>query len=127
MRILGHGVDLVSVARIQGLIDRQGEHFTKRVFTDEEYAYCLRHKEPAQFFAARYAAKEAFGKALGIGVGGPTNLQEIGVVHDGKGAPAFALTGKAAQDLAARGGKQVLLSLSHDGGFALASVILVGD
>ena len=126
MKILGHGVDLVSVERIQGVIQRQGEVFVSRVFTEAERAYCSKHKDPGQFYAVRYAAKEAFGKALGTGIGGPTNLGEIGVVHDALNAPSLALTGKAAADFQAIGGKRILLSLSHDGGFAMASVILVG-
>ena len=126
MKILGHGIDLVSIERIEGVIARQGAAFVNRVFTQTERDYCAKHKNHDQHYAARYAAKEAFGKALGTGVGGPTNLGEIGVVHDDKSAPTLELTGQAAADFKKLGGKQIFLSLSHDGGFAMASVILVG-
>lgn len=127
MRILGHGIDLVDTKRIQGLIERQGENFLKRVFSPQEYAYCAKQKEPAQHFAARFAAKEAFGKALGTGIGASGDLAEVSVEREGTSPPRLRLHGRAHQNFLDFGGKEIFLSLSHDGAFAIASVIITGD
>lgn len=126
MKILGHGIDMVSIERFQEVMARQGDAFVKRAFTDEEFAYCSKHKAPAQHFAARFAAKEAFGKAVGLGIGASGDLREVGVVRTAAGMPRLELTGRAAQEFQKFGGKEIHLSLSHDGGFALASVIVTG-
>ena len=127
MKILGHGIDIVSIPRIEALIARQGEGFTRRAFTDEEFDYCSRQREPAQFFAARFAAKEAYGKATGLGIGASGDLAEVGVKRSPAGCPSLELTGRALEEFRRMGGNQIQLSLSHDGGFAIASVILIGD
>ncbi len=126
MKILGHGVDLVHIPRIAAVIERQGENFTKRAFTDGEYKYCTKHSDPNQYFAARFAAKEAFGKAMGTGIGASDYLSEVGVVHDPAGPPKIELTGKCADAFQARGGKEIYLSIAHDGEYSMASVILYG-
>ena len=79
MRILGHGIDLVSIPRIRDILERQGEHFRARVFTPVERAYCERMQDPAPHFAARFAAKEAFAKALGLGLAGAGAIGGVGV------------------------------------------------
>jgi holo-[acyl-carrier protein] synthase len=127
MKILGHGVDIVSVERVGALIERQGEAFTRRAFTEDEFTYCSSQREPAQFFAARFAAKEAYGKATGLGIGASGDLREVGVKRSPEGRPSLELTGRAQEGFLRMGGKEIQLSLSHDGGFAIASVILIGD
>lgn len=123
--ILGHGVDLVDVERFRELIKRQGNSFLERVFTEAERNYCERHSDPVPHYAARFAAKEAFGKALGVGIGSSqTALHEVSVDRQGNGPPKLALAGKAHSAMSALGANGVFLSLSHDGGMALASVIL---
>jgi holo-[acyl-carrier protein] synthase len=123
MGILGHGVDLVACDRIREILKKEGSPFVARVFTEAEIAYCQKKKDPAPHFAARFAAKEAYGKALGVGLGASGDLLEVEVVHDEKGAPSLRLHGRA-RDLLANAGGQVALSLSHDGAYAMASVIL---
>jgi len=126
MKILGHGIDIVEVKRIEGVMERQGEAFTGRSFTEHEIQYCDKHKHKGQHYAARFAAKEAFAKAIGTGIGASAALKEIGVVHDPSGPPRLELTGTAAETFANMGGKEIFLSIAHDGGMAIASVILVG-
>lgn len=127
MKIIGHGVDLVHIPRIKSVIDRQGESFTKRAFTEHEFEYCTKHTDPNQYFAARFAAKEAFGKAMGTGIGASDYLSEVGVVHDPNGPPKLELHGKCKESFAARGGKEIFLSIAHDGEYSMASVILFGE
>lgn len=123
MKLIGHGVDMVACERIREILAKEGSPFVARVFTAAERAYCERKKDPAPHFAARFAAKEAYGKALGLGLGASGDLLEVEVVHDERGAPAFRLHGRARELLENRAG-QAVLSLSHDGAFAIASVIV---
>ena len=127
MQILGHGVDIVAVDRIRGMIDRQGEGFTKRVFSPGEFEYCQKMQDPAQHFAARFAAKEAYGKALGVGIGASKDLQEVEVLRPSTGGPKLGVNGKAAEQFSKFGGQEIFLSISHDGGIAMASVIIMGN
>lgn len=123
MNLIGHGVDLVACERIREILAKENSSFEGRVFTAAEIAYCRRKKDPVPHFAARFAAKEAYGKAMGVGLGASGDLLEVEVVHDEKGAPSLRLHGRARDLLENRGGK-VALSLSHDGAYATASVII---
>ena len=118
--ILGVGVDIIDVERIQSALDnpRTGERFRVRVFTDEEVAYCARRRNAAESFAARFAAKEAMMKALGRAYG----WREIEVIR-GKGAPTLRLHGRAQQHAAALGMERIHLSLSHTATLAIAYVV----
>jgi holo-[acyl-carrier protein] synthase len=118
--ILGVGVDIIDVERIQSALDnpRTGERFRLRVFTEEEVAYCTRRRNAAESFAARFAAKEAMMKALGRAHG----WREIEVIR-GKGAPTLRLHGRAQQHAAALGMERIHLSLSHTATLAIAYVI----
>lgn len=122
--ILGHGIDLVLVERIREILAKDGSHFEQRVFSAGEIAYCRSRKDPAPHFAARFAAKEAFGKAVGLGLGASGDFVEVEVVADDKGAPALRLSGRAADSLRALGAVHTHLSLTHDGAYAMASVVL---
>ena len=82
MRILGHGIDLVSVSRIRAILEKDGEHFESRVFSPGERAYCHARFDPMPHFAARFAAKEAYGKSLGLGLGPSGEFAEIEVDVD---------------------------------------------
>ncbi|MGZ3650888.1 MAG: holo-ACP synthase [Bdellovibrionota bacterium] len=125
MKILGHGIDLVSIARIRAILEKSGgDHFEKRVFSEGERAYCRARKDPMPHFAARFAAKEAYGKALGLGLGPSGEFAEIEVTSAESGAPAIRLTGKAAEIFQAHGGGEIFLSLTHEGDQAMASVIV---
>ncbi len=125
--ILGHGIDLVNIERFREVLARQGDHFEARVFSESERAYCKKKKDPAPHFAARFAAKEAYGKALGLGMGPTGNLNEIEVRNDEQGAPSLHLKASAQEFFLNSGAKKIFLSLSHDGGMAMASVILSSE
>ena len=122
--LLGIGMDLASIARIASTIEgARGERFIKRVFTPKEIAFCEQRKDRADAYAARFAAKEAFVKALGVPKG--IGWLDIEVVR-GRGAPAFKLKGKAAGWMAERGAR-AMLTLSHDAGVAAAVVVVVAE
>jgi len=121
--IFGVGTDIVAVARLGKLYQRHGERALDKLLTSAERADCLRATDPARFLAKRFAAKEAFGKALGIGVAAPATLTNIAVVHDELGKPAFAYAPKLAHYLSERG-LCAHLSISDEHDFALAFVVL---
>jgi len=126
-RILGHGVDLASVSRLRGILEKEGgAHFEERVFSEGERVYCRARRDPMPHFAARFAAKEAYGKALGLGLGPSGNFTEIEVVNAENGRPCLRLSGKALELFRGAGGGEIHLSLSHEGDLALASVIVTG-
>lgn len=123
---LRHGIDLVHVPRLREAMARNAR-FEERVFTEAERAYCNEQKDPAPHFAARFAAKEAALKALGVGIttlGIDSALREIEVRREGT-APVLHLDGKPARLAAKLGLAPAAVSLSHDGEAAIASVILV--
>jgi holo-[acyl-carrier protein] synthase len=121
---LAVGVDLVAVRRIAELAEKYGERFAQRVFTERERADCSRGSDETRMnsLAARWAAKEAVAKALGTGFG-PVNHLEIEVIRDEFGCPHVCLHGRAAELAQARGLNRWAISLSHDGGMALAFVV----
>ncbi len=127
MSAIRHGIDLVQITRMREAI-KPDSSFEERVFTEDERAYCNSQADPMPHFAARFAAKEATMKALGVGLGsmGISGLQEIEVKREGT-APYLALTGKPAELAAEQGLIPAALSLSHDGDSAIASVILVRE
>ena len=90
--IYGIGVDVVETQRIAGLIDRYGERFARRVLTDLEWPAYERTKKPVLFIANRFAAKEAFSKAMGTGFRYPVTLQNISVVQNKAGKPDYAVS-----------------------------------
>lgn len=123
--LLGVGVDLCGVARIERAIEK--EYFYERVFTPEERAYLnQKGKGRAQSAAAMFAAKEAVAKALGTGFSGGVMPWNISVVHDEKGAPSAELTGAAKERLEQIGGAGVRISLSHEGDSAIAFAVIGG-
>jgi holo-[acyl-carrier protein] synthase len=125
--IVGTGIDIISVARVSALLERAGERFIRRWFTDEEIAYSLSKARPAVHLAGRLAAKEALVKALGPAWDGPILLRDIAVGARGEGAPALRLSGRAALMAERAGVTRLHLSISHDGGHAVASVIAEAD
>jgi holo-[acyl-carrier protein] synthase len=99
--ILGLGSDLTDIRRIEASLVRFGERFTRRVFTEVERTRSEASRDRAASYAKRWAAKEAFAKALGCGIAEGVALRDIGVINDGAGRPAIALTGGAATRLSA--------------------------
>ena len=123
--VVGLGLDLLEVDRLGAAIERHGERFLRRVFTEGERDYCEAKSEPAVFYAARFAAKEAVAKAFGTGIGADIGWLDIEVVRNAAGAPAVCLAGKGAELAALRGVDRVLLSMTHTSGMAAASVVLL--
>jgi holo-[acyl-carrier protein] synthase len=121
--ILGVGTDLVSIARVEDLVSRHGERFLSRVFTPMEREQCLARARPAVHLAARVAAKEAAMKALGTGWSLGVRWLDVEVQSAGGVSPALRLDGLARTHADARGVRQTLVSLSHDGGYAVAVVM----
>jgi holo-[acyl-carrier protein] synthase len=125
--IIGSGIDLTEIGRIQRAMDRFGERFRDRVYTAAEQAYCQQKRRSAESYAARFAAKEAAAKALGTGISRGVHWLEIEVVREPGGRPAIVFHGRAAQIAARLGVIRAALSLTHTGDLAMASVILEGE
>ena len=125
--ILGIGVDLLEVPRMRRAVERGGERFVRRVFTDAEADHCRRRGSPDQSFAARFAAKEAVMKALGTGWSRGVTWRDIEVVKEPGRAPRLELGGRAAALARARGVTRTHLTLSHIASLVAAVVVLEGD
>jgi holo-[acyl-carrier protein] synthase len=122
--IVGSGIDLAEIGRIQQSIDRYGNRFLNRIYTAAEQAYCLHKRNSAESFAARFAAKEAGAKALGTGISRGVYWLEIEVVRLPGGRPTLQFHGRAAQIAARMGVANAALSITHTADLALASVVL---
>ena len=125
--ILGSGVDLCEVPRIEAAVARYGSRFLERIFTFREIAYADRKANRFERYAARFAAKEAGMKALGTGWHGGITWQDFEVVNLPSGRPTLEFHGRAAEIAAKLGVRSVALSLTHTKEQALAMVILEGD
>ena len=123
--ILGIGVDLCEVDRVERLLGKDRERFLRRVFGKREASYCDARRRPAMHFAARLAAKEAFLKA--VGSGWRLGCQQVEVVRGASGRPDLVLSGRAADTLKRRGVTRAHLTLTHTSGLAVAVVILEGE
>lgn len=119
------GTDLVDCARIAKVYERQQDRFLKRVFTAAERGYCLGMKNPVPHLAARFAAKEAVSKCFTTGIGDRVGWRSVEVYHGVRGQPLVSLDEAARNFLAALGGDEILLSLSHTQSHALACALLV--
>ena len=124
--ILGIGVDLVDVSRIESIIYRWNQRFLKRVFTDIEIRYCNNKKNPAQRFATRFAAKEAFIKALYPKGQEGINYRDI-EIDQMKGRPHINTYGNVKTAIEDMGVTRTHIMLSHDGNYGIANVILEGE
>lgn len=127
MTVRGIGIDVVQISRMREVIARWEERFLRRVFTEGEIAYCRARRDPVPHFAARFAAKEAGLKALGTGLRFGIHWRELEVVRERGQAPALVLRGRSREIGTARGGDRMLLALTHDGDYALAQAMLVGE
>jgi holo-[acyl-carrier protein] synthase len=123
--LVGLGADVIEVDRIRGIIERQGERFLARVFTDEERAYCSRMAHPHKHYAARFAAKEAVSKAFTTGIGAELGWRTASVYHGDRHQPLVRLDEKGGALLASVGATHVLLTLSHTETVAMAVAALV--
>jgi holo-[acyl-carrier protein] synthase len=123
--LVGIGIDLVKIDRIDKALKNHAG-FLEKVFTDKEREYCVRQKYPAQHFAARFASKEAVLKAIGTGWSAGVKWTDMEVLHGDGGGPIVNIAGRVKDLMDLRGVNQVLISYSHDEGYAVAQAILVG-
>ena len=126
MAILGIGIDIIEVERIQKSFEKFGERFLKRILHPNEINYCLSHRVPAPFLAARFAGKEAISKAFGTGVGAQLGWQDMEIGRKASGEPFVILHEAGQKLLETRGARTVLISLSHTQVHATAMAILEG-
>ncbi len=126
MSVLGIGVDLVECARIERSIERFGEKFLHRVFTDGEVAYSMSMKFPARHLAARFAAKEAVSKAFGTGIGKAMGWRNIDVQKKPSGEPFLVFSGPAQELARQRAVTAAFVTLSHTEHHAIACIVLDG-
>jgi holo-[acyl-carrier protein] synthase len=122
--ILGIGIDLIEVERIENARQRHGERFLNRILLPAETAYCLSHKFPGPFLAARFAAKEAISKAFGTGIGAELGWLDMEIARKDTGEPYVILHGKAVELLAKRNARKVHITLTHTETHATAVAIL---
>jgi holo-[acyl-carrier protein] synthase len=122
--IIGVGIDIVETERVEKVLERHGGRFASKIFTPVEREYSNARKFPHVHYAARFAAKEAFVKAVGLGMTNGMRWQDIGIVNDGLGKPELTIEGKAATRLAELGVTHTHVSLSHTHEHATAVVIL---
>ena len=122
--IVGSGIDLVEIPRIQQSVERFGSRFLNRVYTSAEQAYCLRKRNAAESLAARFAAKEAGAKALGTGISHGVSWLEIEVVREPSGRPTIQFHGRAAELALALKVGHTALSITHTATLSMASVVL---
>lgn len=118
--VLGIGCDVIEVERVKGVLERQGERFMKRVFTEEERAYCLGMKYPWKHFAARFAAKEAVSKAFTTGIGAELGWTSVSVYHGARHQALVRLDEKGTALLQQVGGTAVQISIAHSDTVAMA-------
>jgi holo-[acyl-carrier protein] synthase len=125
--IFGTGIDIVDISRFEKFVRDNNEPLFNRVFTPGERDYCAAKRHSAQHYALRFAAKEAFLKALGTGLRDGLSWRDMEVVNDPQGKPELMLHGRAEELFMQNNLRRVFLSLSHDGNYAIASVILEGE
>jgi len=122
--ILGVGIDIIEVARVQASHKRFGGRFLNRLLLADEIAYCLSHKNPAPFIAARFAAKEAISKAFGTGTGAQLGWRDMEIGRKKSGEPFVILHGNGKKLFKSRRAKNLLISLSHTTNYAAATAVL---
>ena len=122
--IFGIGTDIVEVARIEASIAQFGDDFAKRILADDEFSMYLQSKIKARFLAKRFAAKEAFSKALGTGLRDPATFQNIAVAHDDLGKPILVLASELQDFLQSKQITQMHISISDERNLATAFVVL---
>jgi holo-[acyl-carrier protein] synthase len=125
--ILRTGIDIVNIGRIENMTARWGDLFLGRVFTEREILRCRQRTRPSECFAIRFAAKEAFLKAIGRGLRNGIQWTDIEVENDPFGKPLFSFHRKAKEVLETQRIKKTLLTLSHERFYAVAHVLLEGE
>ena len=123
--LIGLGADVIEIARIRRAVERQGERFLERVFTEEERSYCFRMAHPHKHLAARFAAKEAVSKCFTTGIGSHLGWRSVSVYHGARSEPLVRLDPKGETLLSDTGATRVILTLSHTETVAIAVAALV--
>ena len=126
MTTIGIGMDATDLPRIARTLQRYGDRFLHRIFTDAEVAYCTRRRDPVPHLAGRFAAKEAAMKALGTGHSRGVLWKDVEVVRAG-GPPQLRFHGGAARRAEAMGVRRSLVTITHSEDLALAQVMVFGD
>jgi len=124
--ILGIGIDIIEVARIRASHEKFGGRFVNRILVPGEIAYCLSHKDPAPFLAARFAAKEAISKAFGTGIGAQLGWQDMEIRRKESGEPFVVLHDGGKKLFETRQAKRLLVSISHTDNYAAVTAVLEG-
>lgn len=118
----GLGNDIIEIERIRQTIERHGAHFYKKIFTEQEIEYCLKHQDSAPSFAGRFSAKEAIAKALGTGFGNHILFSDISIVNDERGRPYPIFSDKFNETFQS---PNILISISHCKAYATAVAIWI--
>lgn len=126
MPIIGLGFDATDIPRVRDVLGRHGERFLRRVFTDGEIDYCMRHRDPVPSLAGRFATKEAAMKALGTGHSRGVLWKDIEVVRHG-GPPQLRLSGGALRRFDEMKARRSLMTITHSDALAMAQVLLLDD
>ena len=127
MKIFGIGTDIVNIKRIKKILKNNGTRFKNKIFSESEINYCEKKRDPAPFYAKRFAAKEAFSKALGTGIRKDINLKNIIIFNDVYGKPKIKLKGSTYNYLKKKIKSKkynIHLSLTDDKPWAQATVII---
>jgi holo-[acyl-carrier protein] synthase len=122
--VYGIGIDIIKIDRFERSLERWGNRLRARVFTPQELSICYRKAHPAKHLALRFAAKEAFLKALGIGMFQGIAWKEIEIINDPQGRPLIGLTGEAGKICQEEGIKEIFVSISHETEYGVAHVLL---
>ncbi len=124
MSIVGLGTDLAKIGRFRRFVEENNAALLERLFTPGEREYAFSKKDPSPYLAARFAAKEACLKAFGLGLRAGLSWQDMEVVRDELGRPDLILRGRAAELAEEKGVEVVHLSYSHEGDYAVATVVM---
>lgn len=127
MAVRGIGVDIVHISRIEQALSRWGDRFRRKIFTEKELLLARNRSRQGRFFALRFAAKEAFAKALGSGIRYPVRWRDVEIDSDHQGKPEIVLHGELKKWCKEHNIYRYHLSLSDDGDHAIAFVIIEGD
>jgi holo-[acyl-carrier protein] synthase len=126
MSIVGLGIDITDIPRVADIFKRYGDHFLRRVFTEQEIAYCTRRRNPVPHLAGRFASKEAAMKALGTGHSRGVLWKDVEVVR-ADGPPSIHFHGQAARIAERLHARRSLVTITHSDTLAMAQVLLLSE
>lgn len=124
MAIIGLGIDIVEISRIEAVVDRSGEKLAQRILSPGEWQHYQQHQQPIRFLAKRFAVKEAAAKAFGTGIRNGLAFNQFEVVNDSLGKPTLRLHQRAAELAAELGVKSLHVTLADERRYACATVII---